>query len=111
MRGSGAGLRRGGFLRGERVRSWCGDWGWDAGGDDFVDAGLDLVDGGFVADGDDAMGFAGGDLFVFFVDAAVEVVGLALEAVFVGALFAGRGAGCGGGLGGGRLRGMGGGGG
>ncbi len=54
--------------------------------DYFFDAGLNVVDGGVVADGDDSLGFAGGDLFVLFVDAAVEVVGLALETVFVGAL-------------------------
>ncbi len=63
------------------------------------------------SDGDDAVGFAGGDLFVVGVDAAVEVVGLALEAVLVGALLSGRCAGCGGGRGGGRLRGAGAGGG
>ena len=57
----------------------------DAGGDDLVNAGLDLVDGGFIADGDDAVGFAGGYLFVFFVDPAIKVVGFALEAIFVGA--------------------------
>src|ERR1700722_8126548 len=66
---------------------WLGFGGVEAGGDNLLDAGLNLVDGGVVADGDDAVGFAGGDLFVLVVDAAVEVVGLALEAVFVGALF------------------------
>ena len=55
-------------------------------------------------DGDDAVGLAGGDLFVGGVDAAVEVVGLALEAVFVGALVLRRGDGCGGGRGRARLR-------
>ncbi len=57
----------------------------ETGGDNLLDAGLNLVDGGVFADGDDAVGFAGGDLLVLIVDAAVEVVGLALEAVFVGA--------------------------
>ena len=57
--------------------------------DEFADAQCDGIDGeldAVVADGDDAVGFAGGDLLVGGVDAAVEVVGLALEAVLVGAL-------------------------
>ncbi len=41
------------------------------------------LDGGFAGDDGDALGFAGGDGLVAGVDAAVEVVGLAFEAVFV----------------------------
>ena len=60
--------------------------GGDLRGDDLKDDLVDLIDGAVVVDGDDALGFAGGDVLVAGVDAAVEVVGLALEAVLVGAL-------------------------
>ena len=53
---------------------------------DGVNFFLDFFDAVVSVDDDDAVGFAGGDLFVLVVDAAVELVGLALEAVFVGAL-------------------------
>src|ERR1700679_536170 len=70
-------------------RWWCGAYlsAIKAALDYFLNAGLDLVDRCVVADGHDSLGFAGGNLFVFFVDAAVEVVRLAFEAVLVGALF------------------------
>src|SRR5258707_13036081 len=55
-------------------------------GDNFLDVGLDLFDAVVSVDDDDAVRFAGGDLFVLVVDAAVEVVGLALEKGLVGAL-------------------------
>jgi hypothetical protein len=57
--------------------------------DDFEDAGVNLLDGGFVADGKDAARLADSDLFVLLIDAAVKVVGLALETVFVRALVLG----------------------
>jgi hypothetical protein len=57
--------------------------------DGFENVGVDLFDGGFVADGEDATGFSGGDLFVLLVDAAVKIVGLFFEAIFVRALLLG----------------------
>ena len=54
-------------------------------GDGVEDDLVDFFDGVVFVDGDDAVGFAGGDFLIGGVDAAVEVVGFALEAVFVGA--------------------------
>ena len=82
-RGLGVGVR--GWSVGE-AWSLCRYWGFDAGGDYLADAVLDVINGSVFAYWYDAMGFAGRDLFVLFVDAAVEVVGFALEAVLVGAL-------------------------
>ncbi len=78
--------------------------GGETGLDNLLDAGLDLIDGGIFADGYDAVGLTGGDGLVGCVDALVEKIALALEAVFVGAGGGGRGAGCGCGHDGGRWR-------
>ena len=64
---------------------WGGGEGGDFFGDDLVDDLVDAVFGAGLGDGDDALGLAGGDVLVGGVDATVEVVGLALEAVLVGA--------------------------
>ena len=54
---------------------------------DSFDAGFDRESGiGVVGDGHHALRFAGGDLLVGGVNAGVELVGLALETVFVAGL-------------------------
>src|SRR5690348_2699551 len=50
---------------------------------------MDGFDGSIVAQRNDAAGLARGDLLVLCVNAAVEVIGLTLEAVFVGTALAG----------------------
>lgn len=57
--------------------------------DEGEDAGGDLLDGSGLVEQGDAVGLAGGDGEVLVVDAAVEGVAFALEAVFVGAVLAG----------------------
>ena len=56
--------------------------------DDLSDARVDLLDGSFVSEGKDPARLARCYLFVFLVDAAIKIVGLALETIFVGALLA-----------------------
>src|ERR1700733_6849710 len=69
-----------------RVWSWCCDWNFDASVYQPADAGLIVINGSVVAFLYNAIGLAGVNLFVLLVDAAIEVVGFALETVLVCAL-------------------------